>query len=127
MVTVSEKDDTQAFKITVNGESHFNIIKYDKRSRVQDKAIEADALLPEGPYNLWRAGETSSRVKDLAGAFAQLPHLPKMLKARPSWTRWPTAAKKVRLSCGSPGRIGLFEPGGCLGLMKTPSTIRLWS
>jgi len=81
VVTVSEKDDAQAFKVTVTEEPHFNIIKADKRSRVQDTAITADALLPDGPYNLWRPGETSRRVKDLAGAFAQLPHLPKMLKA----------------------------------------------
>jgi len=81
VVTVSEKDDAQAFKITVSDEPHFNIIKSDKRSRVQDTAITAEALLPEGPYNLWRPGETSRRVKDLSGAFAQLPHLPKMLKA----------------------------------------------
>jgi hypothetical protein len=81
VVTVSEKDEVQAFKITVAEEPHFAIIKGDKRSRVQDTAIEAEALLPDGPYNLWRTGETSRRVKDLAGAFAQLPHLPKMLKA----------------------------------------------
>jgi hypothetical protein len=81
VVTVSEKDEAQAFKITVTDEPHFNIIKGDKRSRVQDTAITAEALLPEGPYNLWRPGESSRRVKDLAGAFAQLPHLPKMLKA----------------------------------------------
>jgi hypothetical protein len=81
VVTVSEKDEAQAFKITVTDEPHFNIIKGDKRSRVQDRAITAEALLPDGPYNLWRQGETSRRVKDLAGAFAQLPHLPKMLKA----------------------------------------------
>ncbi|HBA39938.1 MAG TPA: hypothetical protein DCZ05_09410 [Deltaproteobacteria bacterium] len=81
VVTVSEKDEAQAFKITVTDEPHFNIIKGDKRSRVQDTAITAEALLSEGPYNLWRPGETSRRVKDLAGAFAQLPHLPKMLKA----------------------------------------------
>jgi len=81
VVTVSEKDEAQAFKITVNEEPHFNIIKADKRSRVQDTAITAEALLPDGPYNLWRSGETFRRVKDLAGAFAQLPHLPKMLKA----------------------------------------------
>ncbi|MBI4525152.1 MAG: DUF499 domain-containing protein [Deltaproteobacteria bacterium] len=80
VVTVSEKDEAQAFKITVTDEPHFNIIKADKRSRVQDTAITAEALLPDGPYNLWRPGETSRRVKDLAGAFAQLPHLPKMLK-----------------------------------------------
>jgi hypothetical protein len=49
---------------------------------VQDTAITAEALLPDGPYNLWKGGETSRRVKDLAGAFAQLPHLPKMLKSQ---------------------------------------------
>jgi len=81
VVTVSEKDDAQAFKITVTDEPHFNVIKNDKRSRIQETAITAEALLPDGPYNLWRAGETSRRVKDLAGAFAQYPHLPKMLKA----------------------------------------------
>lgn len=81
VVTVSEKDEAQAFKITVTDDPHFNVIKSDKRSRIQDTAITAEALLPDGPYNLWRAGETSRRVKDLAGAFAQLPHLPKMLKA----------------------------------------------
>ena len=81
VVTVSEKDEAQAFKITATDEPHFNVIKSDKRSRIQDTAIEADALLPDGPYNLWRPGETARRVKDLAGSFAQLPHLPKMLKA----------------------------------------------
>jgi len=81
VVTVSEKDEAQAFKITVTDEPHFNLIKSDKRSRVQDTAVTAEALLPDGPYNLWKPSETSRRVKDLAGAFAQLPHLPKMLKA----------------------------------------------
>jgi hypothetical protein len=79
VVTVSEKNDVQAFKITVGGEPLFTLIKKDSRSRIQDTPISADALLPGGPYDLWRAGETSRRVKDLVGAFAQLPHLPKML------------------------------------------------
>ncbi|MFH1373963.1 MAG: DUF499 domain-containing protein [bacterium] len=82
VVTVSEKDETQAFKINVTEELHFSIVKNDQRSRVQDSAITAEALLPDGPYDLWREGETSRRVKDLSGAFAQLPHLPKMLQAR---------------------------------------------
>ncbi len=81
VVTVSEKDESQAFKITVTEDPHFNTIKADKRSRVQDTVITAEALLPDGPYNLWRPGENARRVKDLSGAFAQLPHLPKMLKA----------------------------------------------
>ena len=82
VVTVSEKDEAQAFKISVGDDPHFETIKKDKRGRMQDTAITADALLPNGPYNLWKGGETSRRVKDLAGAFAQLPHLPKMLKAQ---------------------------------------------
>ncbi len=82
VVTVSEKDEVQAFKINETDEPHFGIIKNDPRSRVQDSSITAEALLPDGPYNLWREGETSRRVKDLSGAFAQLPHLPKMLKAQ---------------------------------------------
>ncbi|MGQ4808530.1 hypothetical protein NKDENANG_01913 [Candidatus Entotheonellaceae bacterium PAL068K] len=81
VVTVSDKNDAQAFKLTVTDEAHFSLIKGEKRSRIQDTAITAEALLPDGPYNLWREGETSRRVKDLASAFAQLPHLPKMLKA----------------------------------------------
>lgn len=81
VVTASEKNDVQAFRITISDEPHFGIIKADRRSRIQETAVTAEALLPDGPYNLWRSGETSRRVKDLAGAFAQFPHLPKMLKA----------------------------------------------
>ena len=82
VVTVSEKNEAQAFKINVTDEPHFTIIKNDPRSRIQDSSIAAEALLPEGPYDLWRTGETSRRVKDLSGSFAQLPHLPKMLKSQ---------------------------------------------
>ncbi len=82
VVTVSDKNEIQAFKINVIDEPHFTIIKNDNRSRIQDSSISAEALLPDGPYNLWREGETSRRVKDLSGAFAQMPHLPKMLKTQ---------------------------------------------
>jgi len=80
VVTVSEKNEVQAFKIAIGGEPLFTIIKGDTRSRIQDQAVNAEALLPEGPYDLWRAGEESRLAKDLVGAFAQLPHLPKMLR-----------------------------------------------
>lgn len=82
VITVSDKDEVQAFKINVTDEPHFTIIKNDPRSRIQDSAIAAEALLPGGPYDLWQEGETSRRVKDLFSAFAQLPHLPKMLKSQ---------------------------------------------
>lgn len=82
VVTVSDKNEVQAFKVNVTDEPHFTIINNDTRSRKQDSSISSEALLPDGPYDLWREGETSRRVKDLSGSFAQLPHLPKMLKAQ---------------------------------------------
>jgi hypothetical protein len=62
VVTVSEKDEVQAFKINVTDEPHFNTVKNDSRSRVQDSPITAEALLPDGPYSLWREGETSRQL-----------------------------------------------------------------
>jgi hypothetical protein len=84
VITVSEKNEVQAFKVAVEGPSLFACIKDDKdnRARIQDTAVSADALLPEGPYDLWREGETSRRLKDLVGAFALSPQLPKMLNRR---------------------------------------------
>lgn len=79
VVTLSEKGDVQAFKIAPSGEPLFALVKKDSRSRIQETAITAEALLPDGPYNLWRQGETTQWVKNLVGAFAQFPHLPKML------------------------------------------------
>ena len=45
VVTISEKNEVQAFKITVTDDPHFSTIKADKRARIQDSAITAEALL----------------------------------------------------------------------------------
>jgi len=60
----------------------FNIINNEPLARIQETAVSADALLPGGPYDLWRAGETARRLKDLVGAFAQFSQLPKMLNRK---------------------------------------------
>ena len=82
IVTVNELNDVHAFKITVGSEPLFAAVKADRRSRIQDSAINAQALLPGGPYDLWRDNESSRRVKDLVGAFAANPRLPKMLRRK---------------------------------------------
>ena len=82
VVTVNESNDIHAFKIVVTDEPLFTIIKADKRSRIQETAISAEAMMPGGPYDLWREDEQSRRVKDLVGAFAQYPKLPKMLRGK---------------------------------------------
>jgi hypothetical protein len=79
VVTVGENDEVQAFRVQVANQPLFLTIKADKRSRMQDTAISADAMLPGGPYDLWREGEDARRVKDLVGSFARFARLPKML------------------------------------------------
>ena len=80
VITVNQHNDIHAFKVTMGGEPLFPTVKADWRARIQDTAISAEAMLPGGPYDLWRADELSRRVKDLAGAFAENPKLPKMLR-----------------------------------------------
>ncbi len=82
VVTVNEDNVIQAFKVSVSDEPLFTTIKADRRARIQETAISAEAMLPGGPYDLWREGEASHRVKDLVGAFAQFPKLPKMLRRK---------------------------------------------
>ena len=79
VVTVNESNDTHAFRLAVSDEPLFVTIKADRRARVQETAISSEAMMPGGPYDLWRDGEESRRVKDLVGAFAQFAKLPKML------------------------------------------------
>ena len=79
VVTVKENNEVAAFKIAVSDESLFLTIKADDRARIQETAISAEAMLPGGPYDLWREDEESRRVSSLVGAFAQFAKLPKML------------------------------------------------
>ena len=79
-VTVNESNNIHAFKIAVTGEPLFTIIKADKRARIQETAVSSESIMPGGPYDLWREGENSRRVKDLVDAFARFPRLPKMLR-----------------------------------------------
>jgi hypothetical protein len=81
-VTVNEKNEIQAYKVTIGGEPLFTTVKNDTRLRIQETSVNAEALLPGGPYDLWKPGETSRRLKDLVGAFAQFPQLPKMLNRK---------------------------------------------
>ena len=82
VVAVNAENEPQAFRIAPSNEPLFSTIKADSRARIQDTEISAEAMLPGGPYDLWREGEESRRAKDLITAFAQNPKLPKMLSQR---------------------------------------------
>ena len=83
VVTVNTSNEIHAFKVVVTDDDPlFTTLKNDKRSRIQETAISGEAMLPGGPYDLWREDEPSRRVRDLVGAFAQSPKLPKMLRPK---------------------------------------------
>jgi len=82
VVTVNEVNEVHAFRIAATSDPLFTTIKADRRARIQETAISAEAMMPDGPYDLWREGEQEHRVKNLVGAFAQFAKLPKMLRHR---------------------------------------------
>ena len=82
VVTVNEQNEVHAFKLAAGAGALFPTIKNDERARIKETAVDAEALLPDGPYDLWRGDEDARRVSDLAGAFARLPRLPKLLRPK---------------------------------------------
>ena len=79
VVTVNERNEVQAFKLPAGAGPLFPAVKNDERTRVKETAVDAEALLPDGPYDLWRDDDDARRVTDLVGAFARYPRLPKLL------------------------------------------------
>ena len=78
-VTVNAANEVMAVRISVDNEPLFPKLVADKRLRIESTAVNAEALLPGGPFDLWQQGEKSRYVKDLVGAFAATSRLPKML------------------------------------------------
>ena len=82
VVTVNTNNDVHAFRLAAGAGPLFAAIKNDERTRIKETALDAEALLPDGPYDLWREDEDARLVKDLAGAFSRQPRLPKVLNPR---------------------------------------------
>jgi hypothetical protein len=78
-VTVNDGNDVAAYRINVDNDPLFPKLVGDKRLRIESTAVNAEALLPGGPFDLWSAGDKARFVKDLVGAFAATAKLPKML------------------------------------------------
>ena len=82
VVTVGADNEVHAFRLAGGAGPLFAAIKNDERARITETALEAEALLPDGPYDLWRQDDEARLVKDLAGAFSRQPRLPKVLDSR---------------------------------------------
>ena len=82
VVTVNEGNQIHAFKLPASGNPLFEEIKGHRKARIADTPVNAEALAPDGPYDLWREGEESRFANQLAESFARYPHLPKVLRPK---------------------------------------------
>lgn len=81
VVTRGDDDIVHAFKLTVDtNENLFDTVKKDKKARIHETTLAPEALLPDGPFDVWREEEPRRRVKDLVSAFSEQAKLPKMLR-----------------------------------------------
>ncbi|TQE98568.1 MAG: ATP-binding protein [Spiribacter salinus] len=78
-VTLNRDGKPIAFKVSGGESSLFQQIKAHDKARIKDAAITPEAILPNGPYDLWREDEAKRRVAHITEAFAQQTRLPKML------------------------------------------------
>ena len=81
VVTLNEEGYAQAFRLPADAGPLFAQIKADQRSRIKETPVDAEALLPDGPYDLWQASDEGRYANELVRAFARNPRLPKFLKA----------------------------------------------
>ena len=80
VVTVNEQNDVHAFKLPGSGRPLFEEVKGHSKARIVDTPVNPEALLPEGPFDLWDEGDDARLASQLSDAFARFPRLPKVLK-----------------------------------------------
>ena len=86
-VTLNAAGEPEAFKLNISDANPpFQAIKADQRSRVKSASINPEALLPDGPYDIWKNKDMDSEgfpVKNLLGMFTKRTDMPKMLSLEP--------------------------------------------
>lgn len=81
VVTVGPDNEAQAFRLKGSTEPLFLEIKNEEKARIRDTPVNAAALLPEGPYDLWRESDEARPLQDIASAFSRFARMPKLLKS----------------------------------------------
>ena len=81
VVTVGPDNEAQAFRLKGSAEPLFLEIKREEKARIRDTPVNAAALLPEGPYDLWRENDEARPLQDIASAFTRFARMPKLLKS----------------------------------------------
>jgi hypothetical protein len=83
LVVFLDKDGSvQAKKITLGAQSLLMTLLQEPALRLFREKIDAEAIMPNGLYPAWPAGDPSVRVRDLYQEFGRQPSFPKLLSAR---------------------------------------------
>ena len=82
-MTIGKQGEPIAFEPPHSEDNLFDAIVKDDRSRIKTDQLNYEALMPDGPFGLWREGETVRRLSVLVESFSDRPELPKMMDTRP--------------------------------------------
>ena len=128
VVTVSDKDEAQAFKISVVGRGPL-------RDDQEGPAVARAGYGDHGRRAAARVGRTTcGRAARPAGGSRTWPvrspnsrTCRRCSSRRPSWRRWSRAACRARSCSSSRGRTGRSAPGGGRGRTTRRWPIRRWN
>jgi hypothetical protein len=82
LVLYIDKDGSvQSKKITLGAQSLLATLLQEPALRLFKEKIDAEAIMPNGLYPVWSAGDASIRVKDLYQEFGKEHRLPKLLSS----------------------------------------------
>jgi hypothetical protein len=83
LVLYLEKDGSiQSKKITLGAQSLFATLLQESSLRLFRDKIDAEAIMPNGLFPVWPAGDSHIRVSELYQEFGKDPRLPKLLSAK---------------------------------------------
>lgn len=79
VIHVDSAGNAQQKKFTMGSEALYPTLAREKDLRIYRERINAETLLPGGPFSKWPSSDPSVRVKDLYGAFGRYPDMPKLV------------------------------------------------
>ncbi|MGD0265018.1 MAG: DUF499 domain-containing protein [Candidatus Methylomirabilota bacterium] len=79
VIYVDTAGNAQQKKFTMGSEALFPTLMREKDLRIYREKINAETLLPGGPFSKWPPSDPSIKVKDLYGAFGRYPDMPKLV------------------------------------------------
>jgi hypothetical protein len=79
VIYVDKSGNTLQKKFTMGTEALFPTLVREKDLRIYREMINAETLLPGGPFSKWPPSEPSVKAKEFYGSFGRYPDMPKLV------------------------------------------------